>query len=201
MLSNKEIKRKAKEMFMEDQWPTVGANVVSDLITGAASSVYGIGGLIIGGPMVRGLNKYYLKLVRKEEKEFVTIFDGFKDFVNNFTTFLLYVIYLALWSILIIPGIVKGLSYSMTFYLMEDNPGLSNNEAITMSRKMMNGHKWRLFCLQFSYIGWLLLSILTFGILAILYVGPWMNAATAVFYDELKNEQAPKTEAEVVPEE
>ena len=75
----------------------------------------------------------------------------------------------------------------MTFFIMQDNPGIGANEAITRSRQMMKGHKWQLFCLHFSFIGWILLSVLTFGVLMI-FVAPYMQAAEAEFYENLKAE-------------
>ena len=70
-------------------------------------------------------------------------------------------LYIALWSLLlVIPGIVKTYSYAMTPYIMSEHPSLTANEAITESRRIMNGNKWRLFCLDFSFIGWELLCAL-----------------------------------------
>jgi uncharacterized membrane protein len=88
----------------------------------------------------------------------------------------------------IIPGIVKSYSSAMSYYIMCDNPEMGANEAITRSREMMNGHKWQLFCLHFSFIGWILLSMLTCGLLLFM-VTPYMNAATAEFYEKLKRDE------------
>ena len=75
-------------------------------------------------------------------------------------------LYIALWSLLlVIPGIVKTYSYAMTPYIMSEHPSLTANEAITESRRIMDGNKWRLFCLDFSFIGWELLCALP------LYIG------------------------------
>ena len=68
----------------------------------------------------------------------------------------------ALWSLLlIIPGIIKFYAYSMTPYILIDNPELSANQAINLSRDMMKGHKFDLFYLQLSFIGWAFLSVFT----------------------------------------
>ena len=105
------------------------------------------------------------------------------------TASVLYNVFLALWSMLfIIPGIVKYYSYSMTFYILRDNPDMLANDAITASRQMMNGHKLRLFCLHLSFIGWILLSVLTLGI-GLLFVFPYMQTAQAAFYEDLRNRQ------------
>ena len=70
-------------------------------------------------------------------------------------------LYVALWSLLLfIPGVVKAYSYAMTPYIMAEHPGLTANEAITESRRIMDGNKWRLFCLDLSFLGWELLCTL-----------------------------------------
>ena len=66
-----------------------------------------------------------------------------------------------------------------------ENPELTASEAIERSKQMMSGNRWRLFCLQFSFIGWDLLSaLLTFGI-GSLWITPYKQAATAAFYREI----------------
>ena len=76
----------------------------------------------------------------------------------------------------------------MTFYILNDHPEYSATQAITESRKMMHGHKGKLFVLYLSFLGWDLLSLLTLGILEIVYVAPYKAAAVAGFYDAIKGE-------------
>ena len=73
----------------------------------------------------------------------------------------------------------------MATYICLDDPEMGYNDCSTRSREMMNGNKWRLFCLDLSFIGWSLLSIFTFGIL-MLWVTPVMQASRAAFYESLK---------------
>ena len=80
----------------------------------------------------------------------------------------------------------------MTLYLKAKEPSLEANEAITKSREIMNGKKWKLFCLHFSFIGWLLLTIITFGIM-LFYVLPYMEASVTAFYEDVYNEHLEKT--------
>ena len=75
----------------------------------------------------------------------------------------------------------------MAPYILMDHPEMTGGEAITASKNLMKGKKWKLFCLEFSFIGWILLSILTFGIL-LLWIEPWMQAAMAAFYESIKDE-------------
>ena len=164
--------------------------LVYSLIYGAVSSFTGIGGLIIGGPLVMGYIAVILTIVRGGEAKIDQMFENFSGrFVSNMALFILQGLYVALWSMLfIIPGIVKSYSYAMAYYIQCDNPEMGANEAITRSREMMNGHKWQLFCLHFSFFGWILLSVLTCGLLLIM-VTPYMNAATAEFYEKLKRDE------------
>ena len=160
--------------------------IYSALIT-ISASILGVGPLIITGPLTVGLYGVTLSLLRRKQTPVEGLFDGFTSgFADNFLAYLLVSVFTFLWSLLfIIPGIVKGLSYSMTFFILKDHPGMSAMDAITASRRMMQGHKWRLFCLQFSFIGWYILCALTGGILT-LWVTPYVYTATAVFYESIK---------------
>lgn len=173
---------------LRGNWGTViVAYLIYGILAGALSST-AIGLLILGGPLTVGFSAVMLTLMRTGSTKIETLFDGFTvDFTNRMLAYILHTLYTALWSLLfVIPGLVKTYSYSMTFYIMRDNPGIGANEAITRSRQMMNGHKWQLFCLHFSFIGWCLLSVLTCGIL-MLWVAPYMEAATAAFYESIKD--------------
>ena len=83
--------------------------------------------------------------------------------------------------------VYKRQAYSMSGFIMAENPEMTAKEAMQVSEKMMAGNKWRLFCLQFSFIGWQILCILSLGI-GFLWLTPYMNAATAAFYDEISRE-------------
>ena len=170
-----------------------GVAILSIIIVGIISGICGVipavGSLItlvITGPLMLGLVVVFSKLIKGEKAEIVDLFDGFKNFVNSFLLYILNSLFTLLWSLLfVIPGIVMSYAYSMSFYILKDNPELSANEARKQSIEMMRGNKWRLFCLDFSFIGWALLSILTFGIL-MLWVSPVMEASHAAFYESLK---------------
>lgn len=116
------------------------------------------------------------------------LIDGYKDFLRIFGTLLLAGVYTFLWTLLlIIPGIIKGISYSQTSFILKDNPELSYNAAIERSMAMMEGYKMQYFLLQLSFIGWILLSMLTCGILN-LWVLPYVVATDAHFYEFVKEE-------------
>lgn len=113
---------------------------------------------------------------------------AFSDYVRNAVSILLVYLYTILWTLLfIVPGIIKGLAYSLTPFIVKDNPQLSPNEAINLSMKMMKGHKFDLFYLYLSFIGWILLAMLTLGI-GLLWVIPYMQTSMAAFYLDMKND-------------
>ena len=117
-----------------------------------------------------------------------TVRHAFTDYVRNAVSILLVYVYTALWTLLfIVPGIVKGLAYSLTPFIVKDNPQLSPNQAINLSMKMMKGHKFDLFYLYLSFIGWIFLAILTLGI-GLLWVIPYMQTSMAAFYLDVKND-------------
>ena len=111
---------------------------------------------------------------------------SFRGYLHKVWGMFLMNLFIFLWTLLfIIPGIVKSFSYAMTPYILEENPELSANEAIDRSRAMMKGHKFELFWLYLSFIGWILLSIFTLGI-GLLWLAPYMQTATAAFYEDVK---------------
>lgn len=91
------------------------------------------------------------------------------------------------FALLIVPGIILDLAYSMAEFIAYDEPEISEVETLRRSRRMMKGHKWQLFCLQFSFIGWILLSIISLGI-GLLWVIPYMYVSMAAFYEDLRHE-------------
>ena len=114
------------------------------------------------------------------------LFVGYKDFSRIFTTIFLQTLYTILWTLLlIVPGIIKSLSYALTPYILKDYPELKNNQPIELSMAMMQGYKLELFILQLKYIGLCLLSILTLGI-AYLWIAPFYSAALTNFYEKAK---------------
>ncbi len=120
------------------------------------------------------------------------LFDGYKDFMRIFETILVQNFYVLFWSLLlIVPGVIKSISYSQTYYVLKDNPELRLNAAIERSMAMMEGHKMQYFLLMLSFIGWLLLVIFTLGIAA-LWVSPYMNATFAHYYEYVKEEYGKK---------
>ena len=143
---------------------------------GSMLQVFYISHLMVGMIIVSA------KVYKNEKAEINDLFAGFKNYGNILGVSLLQSVYTFLWSLLFfIPGIIKTYSYSMALYIQNDNPNMSINDCITESRKMMDGNKWKLFCLQFSYIGWFILCVFTCGIL-MLWVMPKYQYAQYLFY-------------------
>ncbi len=98
-------------------------------------------------------------------------------------------LYTFLWTLLlIIPGIIKGYSYAMAFYISIDNQELKAEECINQSMKMMDGNKWRLFLLDLSFIVWYLLAIFFTLSIGLLWVAPYHETARILFYEDLKSQ-------------
>lgn len=150
--------------------------------------IIGLVQYVIGSFVSLGLIQYNLDLIDGRDAELSQIFSKASMFGKAFWLRLRMSIFTFLWSLLfIIPGIIKAYSYSMSGFILTENPEMTAEEAMEVSMKMMKGNKWRLFCLEFSFIGWNILGILSLGI-GMLWVTPYQNAAVAAFYDEISRE-------------
>lgn len=91
-------------------------------------------------------------------------------------------VYQLLWLFTIVGGIIKIFSYFAVPYIIAENPDISPNKAITLSQKMMNGHKWECFLLVISFLPWDILNIFTFGLLNIFFLNPYKQATFANYF-------------------
>lgn len=168
-------------------------------IGGAITTIGGLASIFIEPIFVLIFVTIYRMAYQNSEPGVPVLFSGFKtNYWKTIGLTLLISLYLVLWGFwsLGIGSLIKGYSYSMSFHVLEEHPEMGVNECITKSKEMMHGHKWNLFCLEFSYIGWCILCAITCGILA-LWVVPKMNIAYYAFYNDVKG--APK-KVEVVQE-
>lgn len=179
------VREKAKECISNNWQDLFVGYILFSVISGVFTSIYV--GIILLGPLAVGYSVYMLSLIRKKDQKVENLFDGFKNcFANSLVAGILSYLFIFLWSLLfVIPGIVKAIAYSMVPFLQAEDSNLKGNDALRKSEELMKGHKWEYFKLMFGFIGWILLSILTFGILYVLYVGPYMQTAKAHFYQEL----------------
>lgn len=153
---------------------------------GSLHNLMSLVSFIIGGPIYFGVAAFFLKLARHEQTEFSELFTGFSLFKTNFILNFFIIVFTVLWSILlIVPGIIAAIKYTMAYYIVNDNPGIGALEAITRSKEMMDGHKMRFLEMWLGFLGWFILGVMTFG-LGMLYAIPYYRAAKANFYLDLK---------------
>lgn len=181
---------------------TVGERIA---VAGAITYILLIGlvavaiALFLGSVVEVGYSRFHLNLVDGQEASIGQLFSYFPHWKTTVIASLLRGIYIVLWTLLlIIPGIVASYSYAMTPYILADDPDMTASEAISASKAMMEGNRWRLFCLELSFIGWSLLSALTLGI-GHLWLNPYSHAARAAFYREISGTEAAYTPPEPPP--
>lgn len=148
--------------------------------------------LLLLVPLGFGYNISFQRHMQGEDDEDLVTrpFQAFKQYGRYLGTSLLMAVYVFLWTLLlIIPGIIMGYAYAMTPYIMHEHPELSSSECIKASKDMMRGYKWKLFCLDLSFIGWVLLGLLSLGI-GLLWVQPYYECARVRFYESLKATKA-----------
>ena len=144
--------------------------------------------IFISEPLTVGGKKYFLKARENKKTRISTILDVYKNknwfhiagimFLKN--------LYNLLWFLTIIGGFIKTYEYRMIPYILAQNPKVSKKEAFDLSKQMMKGNKWKAFVLDMSFFLWNLLSVLTFGLLGILYVNPYNLATNTELYIVLK---------------
>ena len=138
--------------------------------------------------------RYFLE--NREHKTSVSqVFWGFREgrFGNIVWTIFMRNVYIILWGLLfVIPGVIKGYSYKLVPYILAENPDVEQERAFKISKHAMNGRKWDAFVLDLSFIGWHLLNTVTFGIVGIFYVNPYINTTQAEFYAAIKAEAIQK---------
>jgi uncharacterized membrane protein len=182
--------------------------------------------LVIVGPWALGLASVVLSTSRYQEAQVSDAFSGFRDsrkFGVGLGAYLLMVLFIVLWALLlIIPGIIAALAYGMTFYILADDPSVGPRQAISRSKELMRGNKWKYFCLSMRFAGWGILLcglpafLVGFGLAyytdlsdhmrgvatglaiwpGILFVGPYFCVSVAGFYDDLVNQEQEQEEEE-----
>ncbi len=169
----------------------IGTMLVFILILGVIQAVPKMGpfiSLFVTGAFSLGIATFALNIARNKEARLEDIFSGFQNFGTALGAYLLMIIYILLWTLLlIIPGIIAALAYSMTFYILADDRSISATEALAKSKKMMEGYKWKYFRMGLRFLGLSLLCLLTLGI-AFFWLMPFMQVTMAKFYDDIKTD-------------
>ena len=186
---NVTLMRAARESIKGKWALAIGTFFIYTLLIAGPGSVEHRGSiltLILGGPFALGAAIFSLFIARGKEARVEQIFQGFNQFANALVAYLLIVLYVLLWALLlIVPGIIAALSYSMTFYIMADDPLIQPQDALKKSKSMMNGYKLKLFYLGLRFFLLGILCILTLGI-GFLWLIPYYHVTMAKFYDDLK---------------
>lgn len=197
-----ELKSRAKEQLRGRWAVAIGtvlvANIILELnVSYKVAAGFGMEGLsysldliplLLGGAISIGLCRFLLNMATKrEEPRFETLFSGFNIYLK--TLGLNVLITLAVFAgiiLFIIPGIIVSLMFSQAFYILSEDPSKSIMQCINESVNLMNGHKWELFYLWLTFIGWWLIVALTLGI-AGLWVSPYQKLTEANFYLYVKS--------------
>jgi len=156
-------------------------------VIGVFAFVYAVIMLVLGSVVHLGYIRYNLNLIDGRDAQFGDLFTYFGRFLDAVVLRLLMGLFIFLWSLLfVIPGIIAGYSYAMAPYILAEDPSCTPMDALRRSKEMMDGHKMDLFILEISFIGWSILSAMTFGI-GQLFLTPYTCAATASFYRGLQH--------------
>ena len=211
MFDRQEVKVKGREAFKRNYWPSVLAGLAAAI--GGASAGGSTSGpsnaasqnqdpnwlmiflvlaagialaVFVGNMLSLGSQNFFLKN-RKENAAAEEILFGFQEpYINKVKVIFFTAIRIALWTLLfIIPGIIKAYEYRLVGYIVAENPYMETKDAIKMSSDLMNGNKWKAFVYDLSFIGWIILAMLTFGLVGIFYLQPFKGAADAELYAAL----------------
>ena len=179
MILRSELKQNAKNQLKNNWGLAIGIIIVCTLISCipnllveindeslAIAIIIPIITLVITGPLTIGQCNNILKAIG------VTLLVGIIVSIGTI--------------LLIIPGIILSFMYSQVYYIMAENPEMSIIDCLKESSRIMKGHKMDLFVLELSFLGWVILMGITFGI-AGLYVLPYYSATLTNFYLEIKN--------------
>ncbi len=203
-MDRRQIKEKGLSMFKAQYWPVVGILVLITLICAGAGSLnlmpmIGIAvTAVVAAFACVGSAWFCLQVYRGEQAKIETVFTPFNNFAHVLGGFWYMMLFQILWSMLfIIPGIIKGIAYSMAPYILVDKPEIPATEVLEESMRMTDGHKAEIFVFYLSFLGWILLSVITFDIVGIFYAFPYMQVSAAGIYETLKAEQESKNAASV----
>lgn len=145
--------------------------------------------LLLSGVFQFGINRFLLNFTdNTRDPKIQDLFSGFNVIFKTIGITVLQGLIITLgFILLIIPGIIFSFMYSQTFYILAEDNSKSVMECLKESRNMMKGHKFEMFILMLSFIGWILLSAVTLGI-ALLWVKPYMSTTYCNYYNELRRE-------------
>ena len=199
-MNNAELKQRARAQLGGRLFGTGWLYAV--LVVLLQSAVFGIGGrgggvglavlLLVGGPLSFSAARMFLK--QSADGQPMDLHDlaaGFtQDFSGSFLLNLMQSIFIALWSLLlVVPGIIKALGWSMSFYIRAEHPDYTWRQCLDASAALTSGYKGEIFLLHLSFIGWYIVGALCLGV-GELWVQAYVQATMAQCYNWLKSRQA-----------
>ena len=177
--NNRVSRGELNDFFQSALWHQIKPVVITLLVL---VFIWSIIQIIIGGAGKLGYAKFNLNLVDNKDAVFSDLFSQFDRLGAGFCMNFLTGLYIVLWTLLfIIPGIIKSFSYAMAPYILAEHPEMTASEAITESRRIMDGNKWRLFCLDFSFIGWSLLCSLPVIVVVFALTGSILRSSASAY--------------------
>ncbi len=164
--------------FRGNVWPIIGIALLIALFFAIVLKVF------VLNPINVGCYKWYLRNRTEEKPKLRAIVEVFSHgYIRIVGIMLVRDVFIFLWALLlIIPGIIKSYEYRMIPYLLAENPDLSMSEVFGMTKKIMNGNKMDTFVLDLSFLPWIILSAFTCGILALVYVSPYIQLTNTELY-------------------
>lgn len=197
-MNRKKIKEEAKKLIKGNLWHILVPFLITSVISGVVSSaltssnpesastlLLALAIEVLIYPMSYGATVYLVKFVRGEEHDLNLLFKFYNKFIFIFAINFLIGLFTTLWTLLlIIPGIIAALKYSMAILIMidgEEDP----MQCILKSKAMMKGYKWDYFKFLLSFFWWCLLIVPTLGLILI-YLEPYMLTSQVLYYEELK---------------
>ena len=186
-----QLMQKARNLLAPHWVLSIGVCLVYGLAVAVPAELNSYGEMLsflLAGPLQLGLCFFFLNLVRGEETRFELLFKGFKPLL---TVLLCYAIIAALTILglilLIVPGIIVALGFSMTYYIIVDDPEITFQVALEQSWKLTDGFKMELLVLNLRFIPWYILGLLCL-IVGVFAVIPWHNTTLALYYEHLKEQ-------------
>jgi uncharacterized membrane protein len=165
------------------------AAFIAAVVLGVIFTVGIVGSIVhalLANPIEVGGRRFFEKNANDPTTQFNTMFEGFQDYGRVLVTMLIRDVFILLWTLLlIIPGAMKAYSYRLVPYLVKDRPELSPMEVLAESEALMRGNRWQAFVMDLSFLGWLLLGVVTLNLGNIFWTNPYMNATDAALYQEL----------------
>lgn len=183
--SNTAATTSGSDLTLTEEQATILAVAVAGVV-GVAFIISLIVKIFLTNPVEVGSARFFKKNLEEKGVGVGILREGFGDYGRVFVTLFLRDLFIGLFTLLlIVPGIMKAYSYRLVPYIVKDNPNLTASQVLRRSEELMRGNRWQTFMLDLSFIGWVLLGIVTLGIGLIFWTAPYMHSTEAALYKAL----------------